>query len=205
MIAWRAAARIFASSSAENPVVPMTWTMRACAASAAKRDRNGGRGEIDQRVGMGDQRQRIVAQRHAGGRKPGQRAGIGAEIGMARRLERAGQHADRRSPAMARIRRRPMRPAAPAMTMRIALMRLSPGAPAPMRQAWVSIVAPGLPPSAFLARDRHHGGAQQPLADHVAGLHHIHDGARRLAVARHFGDGLMQIGVEFRVRGVDRS
>ena len=29
---WRAAAAIFASSSAEQPVVPMIWTMRACAA-----------------------------------------------------------------------------------------------------------------------------------------------------------------------------
>ena len=32
IVAWRAAAAIFALSSAEQPVVPMTWTMRACAA-----------------------------------------------------------------------------------------------------------------------------------------------------------------------------
>ena len=33
----------------------------------------------------------------------------------------------------------------------------------------------------------------------IAGLHHIHDAARRLAVAGHFGDRLMQIGIEFAV------
>src|SRR5579872_1310636 len=33
--AWRAAASILFRSSSESPVVPMTWTMRACAASAA--------------------------------------------------------------------------------------------------------------------------------------------------------------------------
>src|SRR5262245_23884314 len=36
MVAWRAAASIFASSAAERPVVPMTWTTRACAESPAK-------------------------------------------------------------------------------------------------------------------------------------------------------------------------
>ena len=34
--AWRAAAESFLRSSADSPVVPMTWTARACAASSAK-------------------------------------------------------------------------------------------------------------------------------------------------------------------------
>ena len=33
----------------------------------------------------------------------------------------------------------------------------------------------------------------------IAGLHHIHDRAGGLAVAGHFGDGLMQIGIELAV------
>ncbi len=39
MTAWRAAAPIRVSSEGDRPVVPMTWTMRACAASSARRGR----------------------------------------------------------------------------------------------------------------------------------------------------------------------
>ena len=57
--------------------------------------------------------------------------------------------------------------------------------------------------AAVLARHRDHGRAQQPVADRVAGLHHIHDRAGGLALARHFGDRLMQVGIELAVGCVD--
>ena len=38
---------------------------------------------------------------------------------------------------------------------------------------------------------------QHPLADHVAGLHHLHDAAGRHRRVGHFEHGLMQIGIEF--------
>ena len=63
--AWRAAAAIFSSSSAESPVVPMMWAMRACAAISAKRERRRRHGEIEHALGLGEERQRVARHRHA--------------------------------------------------------------------------------------------------------------------------------------------
>src|SRR6202453_1651843 len=90
--------------------------------------------------------------------------------------------------AISRTSARPMRPDAPATTMLRSAIRLH----------------LGVDRRRVAARHRHHGGTQQPVADHVTRLHHIHDGAGRLAVAGHFGDVLMQIVIEFPAFGGDR-
>src|ERR1700729_3917562 len=97
---------------------------------------------------------------------------------------------DRTSPgawAISRTSARPMRPDAPATTMLRSAIGLD----------------LGVDRRRVAARHRHHGGTQQAVTDHVARLHHIDDGTGRLAVARHFGDRLMQIGIEFPAFGGD--
>ena len=59
-------------------------------------DAGGRRREIDQRVGLGNERQRIGREGDAQRRKPRQRAGILAELGRARPLARPREHAARR-------------------------------------------------------------------------------------------------------------
>src|SRR5437773_1653741 len=66
-----------------------------------------------------------------------------------------------------------------------------------------SIYAVGLGWHVFF-RNRDHGGAQQPFPDGEAGLHHIHDRTGGLAVAGHFRNRLMQVGIELAIAGVHR-
>src|ERR1700761_6701758 len=84
---------------------------------------------------------------------------------------------------ISRTSARPIRPEAPATTIFTSAM----GSDFRIHRGRGGIAAP---------RHRHHGGAQQPVADHETGLHHVHNIARRLAVARHFRNRLMQIGIE---------
>ena len=51
---------------------------------------------------------------------------------------------------------------------------------------------------------RHHGRTQKTLPDHVAALYDRHDGALGLTLGRDFGDRLMQIGIEFCARSLNR-
>ncbi len=57
---------------------------------AGEFDGRGRRGEIEHAVGLGEDRQRIVADRHVDDADAGELAGILAEIGRARPLDRAG-------------------------------------------------------------------------------------------------------------------
>jgi hypothetical protein len=91
MVAWRAAAASLASSASDSPVVPTTWTMRAWAASSAKPDGGGGRGEVEHPVGPGEQRQRVVGDLDAKRAETRQRSGIGADLQCTRPLDGAGQ------------------------------------------------------------------------------------------------------------------
>ena len=69
MRAWRAAAAIFASSSAEQPVVPMTWTMRACAARPANSTVAAGAVKSSTPSALAKAGERIVGDRHADRRR----------------------------------------------------------------------------------------------------------------------------------------
>ena len=80
-------------------------------------DGRGGRGEVDDRVGVEHQRQRIDHDRQAARRAAGEGGGVMAEPGRVLALERAGERQPLAS-WIARTTMRPMRPAAPATMMR---------------------------------------------------------------------------------------
>ena len=86
-----AASLILASSAALKPVVPMMCTLPALAASAAKATVADRRGEIDDAVGLVEQRRRVAGELDAVLRHAGERAGIPADQRRARVFQRAGE------------------------------------------------------------------------------------------------------------------
>ena len=87
---------ITASSDAESPVVPMTWTRPRSAAIATLAMVAAGHGEIQNAVGIGRQRPQIGRELDAVFGQAREHAGILAEQRGTRRFQRAGQHGARR-------------------------------------------------------------------------------------------------------------
>ena len=96
MAAWRAAASSFASSAAENPVVPMTWTRRAWAERAAKVTVEAGTVKSSTPSTWAKRGSGSSVMAMPTGLEAGNLADVPAERGRALGLEAAGNDAARR-------------------------------------------------------------------------------------------------------------
>ena len=167
----------------------MTWTMRACAARSASISDTMGRVKSTTACASAIRGRGSAVSLMPLGCQPGQLAGVQPQIGMAFQLPARRDKRD--AGALRDLAHQGAAHAAGRAGDDDVQVRH-----APLYRPWYRRRRLA---RRFASRNRHHGGTQQPVADHVAGLHHIHDAAGGLAVAGHFGDGLVQIGIELAV------